>query len=242
MKKSIQILIFILSIFIFCSCNQNKINETSSTSTETSQTEQTSQMEETSQTEETSSAESSPQTEQTEQQILLPQSFVSPEDEVKITKTFTGVNAYGMRMDISVQGYASESLGMDFYLKSNEENAFEFTLTNGMELDAWQFAPCIAMQFWFDVAESEQGGQIIKLYYTDMMTFAQAVSYNELPIGEVQTQRVRLYPADWQGSEENVCVRSGIVSFPYRFEGRGYGNTHSVSIELSYTEVFVSAD
>lgn len=241
MKKSIpKILIFILSIFIFCSCNQNKINETSSTSTETSQTEQTSQ------TEETSSAESSSQTEQTEQQILLPQSFVSPEDEVKITKTFTGVNAYGMRMDISVQGYASESLGMDFYLKSNEENAFEFTLTNGMELDAWQFAPCIAMQFWFDVAESEQGGQIIHLYYTDMMSFAQGTSYNELPIGEVQTQSVRLYPADWQDAEENVCVRSGIVIFPYRFEpyvsGGKSDNTHSVSIELSYAEVFVSAD
>ena len=235
MKRLLLMLfVLVLSVFILCACNQNEMDETSFPSAETSQTERTSQ------------TESSSETEQTEQQILLPQSFVSPEDEIKITKTFTGVNEYGMRMDISVQGYASESLGMDFYLKSNEENAFEFTLTNGMELDAWQFAPCIAMQFWFDVAESEQGGQIIKLYYTDMMTFAQAASYNELPIGEVQTQRVRLYPADWQGAEENVCVRSGIVSFPYRLEpyvsGKGYDNTHSVSIELSYTEVFVSAD
>ena len=227
MKKSIpQILIFILSIFIFCSCNQNKIDETFLSSTEALQTEQTLQ------------TESSSETEQPE----LPQSFVSPEDEVKITKTFTGVNEYGMRMDISVQGYASESLGMDFYLKSNEENAFEFTLTNGMELDAWQFAPCIAMQFWFDVAESEQGGHIIDLYDTDMMSFAHEISFNKIAVGEVKTQRVRLWPTDWQGAEENVRVRSGIVSFPYRFEGRGYGNTHSVSIELSYTEVFVSAD
>ncbi len=248
-KLLLTLFVLVLSAFSLCACNQNEIDETSFSSTDASQTEQTSEaeettkMEQTSETEETFETESSSETEQTEPPVLLPQSFVSPVDEIKVTKTVSGVNIYGMRMNIFVQGYASESLGMDFYLKSNEENAFEFTLTNGTDEDIWQFAPDLTHRFWFDVAESEQGGQLIDLYYTDMMGFAHVLSFNKIAVGEVKTQSVRLWSADWQNAEENVCVRSGVIVFPYQLTDVYIGgNTHSVSIDFSYTEVFVSDD
>ena len=231
MKKLVLTLIVLaLGALSLCACDQSVTDATSVSS-----------MKETAKTEQTSSTEETSETEQTDVSLVFPQSFVSPTDEIKVTKTVSGVNIYGMRMNIFVQGYASESLGMDFYLKSNEENAFEFTLMNGTDEDIWQFAPCLAYNFYYDVEASEQGGQIIDLYYTDMMSFAQAESFIELAVGEVKTQRVRLWSAAWQNAEENVCVRSGVIVFPYQLtDGYIGGNTHSVSIDFSYTEVFVS--
>ena len=59
-----------------------------------------------------------------------PKGFVSPADEISATKTFTASNEDGLVMEITLHGYASESLGEEFYVKSNEYFRAHVKITN----------------------------------------------------------------------------------------------------------------
>ena len=56
--------------------------------------------------------------------------FVSPTDEIRTSKVFTVSDTQNVTMTLTVYGYASKSLGMDFYVKSNEFTVCDFVITN----------------------------------------------------------------------------------------------------------------
>ena len=56
--------------------------------------------------------------------------FIAPPDEQKTVFTVTQTNADGVCMKISVSGYRSESLGKEFYLKSNEYVIIDVEIQN----------------------------------------------------------------------------------------------------------------
>ena len=56
--------------------------------------------------------------------------FASPEDEERTTKTFTVKNEDDIEMRVLFYGYKSESLGMDFYVKSHEWIEAEVQIIN----------------------------------------------------------------------------------------------------------------
>ncbi len=67
--------------------------------------------------------------------------FESPVDEVKATSSRTDRDRNGLAMTVTFHGYASESLGMDFYLKSNEYFTVDVTLENNTGYDIHQYQP-----------------------------------------------------------------------------------------------------
>lgn len=62
--------------------------------------------------------------------LPTPQGFLSPADETTATKTFTAGNEDGLEMEIVLHGYKSESLGEEFYAKSNGYFSANVKITN----------------------------------------------------------------------------------------------------------------
>ena len=74
-----------------------------------------------------------PETSNTDNRVITQpsvQGFVSPSDEMNATKSFSASNEGGLVMEITLHGYASESLGEEFYVKSNEYFRADVKLTN----------------------------------------------------------------------------------------------------------------
>ncbi|MBQ8496451.1 MAG: hypothetical protein IJ489_03225 [Clostridia bacterium] len=76
-------------------------------------------------------AETTDTTESTENPPVTPApvGFISPDDEIETTKTFFKEND-DIRLEFTFYGYASESLGEEFYLKSNERIRASAKATN----------------------------------------------------------------------------------------------------------------
>lgn len=67
-------------------------------------------------------------------------SFVSPSDEIRTTKVFTAQNADGIKMEVTIHGYASESQ-QTFYVKNNEYFLVDVQITNTSENTFYQWLP-----------------------------------------------------------------------------------------------------
>ena len=87
-----------------CSCATTDTTETTDT-TDTTQTTETSGTQET---------------------VIPEDIFISPDDEEKTTKTIVTENDDGMKMEVIIHGYKSESLGKDFYVKNNAVWNFKY--------------------------------------------------------------------------------------------------------------------
>lgn len=88
---------------------------------------------------ETTSSESSASA--TELPIVEPPA-VAPADEVRAQRTFSVSEApNGITLEVTVYGYSSETLGKDFYVKSNEFFRADVKVTNTSEKSFWQFLP-----------------------------------------------------------------------------------------------------
>ena len=88
---------------------------------------------------ETTSSESSASA--TELPIVEPPA-VAPADEVRVQRTFSVSEApNGITLEVTVYGYSSETLGKDFYVKSNEFFRADVKVTNTSEKSFRQFLP-----------------------------------------------------------------------------------------------------
>lgn len=67
---------------------------------------------------------------------------VAPADEVRAQQTFSvSETPDGITLEVTVYGYSSETLGKDFYVKSNEFFRADVKVTNTSEKSFWQFLP-----------------------------------------------------------------------------------------------------
>ena len=64
-----------------------------------------------------------------------------PSDEKEVTKTIITENADGMKMEITLHGYASEKLEKEFYVKHNEIVTMDVKITNTSDHTNRQFLP-----------------------------------------------------------------------------------------------------
>lgn len=63
---------------------------------------------------------------------------VAPADEVRVQRTFSVSEApNGITLEVTVYGYSSETLGKDFYVKSNEFFRADVKVTNTSEKSFW---------------------------------------------------------------------------------------------------------
>ena len=67
--------------------------------------------------------------------------FISPEDEESTVYTVTQTDENGLKLEITLHGYKSESLGKEFYVKNNEYFIADVKLTNESETPVYQFLP-----------------------------------------------------------------------------------------------------
>ncbi len=67
--------------------------------------------------------------------------FISPEDEESTTYTVTQTDENGLKLEVTLHGYKSESLGKEFYVKSNEYCLADVKLTNESDTPVYQFLP-----------------------------------------------------------------------------------------------------
>ena len=143
MKKLITMILLSAMLLSFASCNSTcnredctcNMEETSSSSTATTET--TEHM----QTTDTSTTNDTTETSNTEE-IIVPEIFFDvPADEKEITKTIVTENADGMKMELTLHGYASESLEKNFYVKHNEVIRIDAKIVNGSEKTYHQFLP-----------------------------------------------------------------------------------------------------
>ena len=67
--------------------------------------------------------------------------FVSPEDEESAVYTVTQTDENGLKLEVTLHGYKSESLGKEFYVKNNAYFIADVKLTNESETPVYQFLP-----------------------------------------------------------------------------------------------------
>ncbi len=120
MKKILTMLLLSAMLVSFASCNTNNTDNT--TSTADSSTETTDATTDNGGTNDTTM-------------------FVSPSDETNVTKTIVKENEDGIKMEITLYGYASERLGKEFYVKHDEYINAEVKITNGSDSSYYQTMP-----------------------------------------------------------------------------------------------------
>ena len=134
MKKIISMLLLLAMLVSFASCHTSDMEETSSSAATTDTTETT----EFSQTTDTSETTDTTETSNTADIVNF---FEVPSDEKDVTKTIVTENTDGMKMEITLHGYASEKLEKEFYVKHNEIVTMDVKITNTSDHTNRQFLP-----------------------------------------------------------------------------------------------------
>ena len=121
MKKTL-LLLLILSLILCCfvSCRTGTPNETTSDAMG-----------------DTTSATTSGSTEPP----VVDKDFVSPNDEESTVYTVTKTDENGLKLEVTLHGYKSKTLGKDFYVKNNEYFLVDVKLTNESENAFYQWLP-----------------------------------------------------------------------------------------------------
>ncbi len=246
MKKTLlKFLCLTLSAILLISCG-NPAESSTTESTAVSTTETTTEPSQTT-TSETTTAPTLP----------TPEYFVSPEDEAQATKTFTATNKDGIEVNLIVYGYASENLGMDFYVKSSEPILIVSKITNKSTSAIYQTTPHNDRNYFYftsDIADS-QGNSLRKdpLYFN---IFADAHSTASLEPSETRTQPIHLFAGrSYQTSDtqeildtsyhneyylypesiytDGICHFSGTIDLHYRYEKDSHPDTQSISCDIA---------
>lgn len=198
--------------------------------------------------------------------------FVIPEDETRTVYTVSDENADGLKMEVTVHGYQSESLGKDFYVKNNEYFLVDVKVTNTSENPLWQWLPtsCRALmgtphnhEIEFDLSyggyklhSSSHGFACPSLI--DVWKLESGVTYEwhlKLTAGEVKNG-IDDYDLPFDGEsyragivlyEEDIysegsCTFAGAFSFDYKLSEEKGLNTASLSVPMEIDVVFVSAE
>lgn len=198
--------------------------------------------------------------------------FLIPEDETEVLRTVSADNADGLRMEITVHGYQSESLNKDFYVKNNEYFLVDVKVTNTSENPLWQWLPtyCRTLmgtphnhEIKFDLSHgkyqldsSSHGFACPDLI--DVWKLEPGVTYEwhlKLAAGEVKNG-IDDYDLPFDGEsyragivlyEEDIysegsCTFAGAFSFDYKLSEEKGLNTTSLSVPMEIDVVFVSAE
>lgn len=195
-------------------------------------------------TEQTTTTEEPPQT--TTEPYVEPKPvnhFVSPVDEVRTSKTFIYTDLLReATLSCTVYGYASKSLGMDFYLKSNEFAITELSVVNHQQYQIFQTLKETEKNssYLFDINVQDRMGERISILYgeKDFEDFQKKDKLYSNPTityideGQVFSKNCSLFigtyaltdagtlqytPCDPMiYTEDYICHYNTTLSFPYR--------------------------
>ena len=196
--------------------------------------------------------------------------FISPSDEESAVYTVTQTDGNGLKLEVTLHGYKSESLGKEFYVKNNEYFLADVKLTNESSTPVYQWLPtaCREMspahnhEIKFDIANGDYKLNSSSFGFacperTDLWTVEPGASYEwqlKLAVGEQQNGKQDL-PADGTGYAagiklyekdiftDHICAFEGNFSFAYRKNEPNEDDTandSSVSVPLSIEVVYVS--
>ena len=196
--------------------------------------------------------------------------FTSPTDEEKAVYTVSHVNMDEIKIEVTVHGYQSESLGKDFYVKSNEYILADVKVTNLSQDPIYQFLPTHCREgaiphnheIGFDLSH---GDYALHSPYSvfdcnaliDVWTLNAGESHEwtlKLAAGEVVTFGDFDLPADGFAQHSGIalydetvytdgsCTFSGAFFFDYKKTNKDGPNNYTVSVPCSIDTVYVSAE
>ena len=145
--------------------------------------------------------------------------FISPSDEESAVYTVTQTDGNGLKLEVTLHGYKSESLGKEFYVKNNEYFLADVKLTNESSTPVYQWLPtaCREMspahnhEIKFDIANGDYKLNSSSFGFacperTDLWTVEPGASYEwqlKLAAGDPHNTLVSWKP------EENAPLESG---------------------------------
>lgn len=190
--------------------------------------------------------------------------FISPDDEEKTTKTFMTENDDGMKMEVIVHGYKSESLGKEFYVKNNEFICIDAVITNDSENVYKQFLPTYchgSHTHEIDVDITDGNGH--KLIVSDAYQGCpEAIQIWEIAAGAQYGFKTKYVAGKyvWGNTDGNqldiftlydssiytdgVCAFSGTVSFDYypdEGDAETYKNILMLTADIAFEVVYQGA-
>lgn len=251
-----RILFLLLSVSIVLSCFvscKHDVTETSDTTTNLQQSEET-----------TGTSGKEPPIEPPEV------SFVSPSDEEIAFLTVASSNSDGIKLEVTLHGYKSESLGKDFYVKSNEYVLADVKITNTSDTSVYQILPTYCREsaephnHEISFTISNKDGYFLNSSsfgfacptMIDVWEIESGKNYEwtlKLAAGKIQSQEYDL-PADGKGTSSGIklygsdiytnasCIFNGEIGFDYAHENLGTDtiNEYAIQVELSVEFVYVS--
>ena len=197
--------------------------------------------------------------------------FTAPADESRAEYTVSSSTADGLKMEITVHGYKSESLNKDFYVKNNEYFLVDVKVTNASEKPLWQWLPTDCRngadphnhEIYFDISCGEYALGSSSFGFDcptaiDIWKLEPGETYEwqlKLAAGEEKWEWDGAYdlPADGTGNcagislydqaiySDGVCAFSGDFSFDYGLSMED-SNDRSLSVPMEIDVVFVSSE
>ena len=196
--------------------------------------------------------------------------FTAPADESRAEYTVSSSTADGLKMEITVHGYKSESLNKDFYVKNNEYFLVDVKVTNESENELYQWLgsycrhslePSHNHEIGFDISHGEYQLHSSSFGFVcpmaiDVWMLEPGATYKwqlKLAAGEMQSGTDYDLPADVSGHYEGivlydeaiytdgVCTFAGEISFGY-MKTKGDLNDFFLSVPMEIDVVFVSSE
>ena len=255
MKKILSLCLILVMLLSITSCGGSEETTASDAGETTTDTTQTSVTTDTTQTTETSGT----------QETVIPEDvFVSPDDEEKTTKTIVAENDDGMKMEVIIHGYKSESLGKEFYVKNNEFIRIDAVITNDSENVYKQFLPTYchgSHTHEIDVDITDGNGH--RLTVSDVLEGCpEAIQIWEIAAGAKYGFKTKYVAGKyvWGNTDGNqldiftlydssiytdgVCAFSGTVSFDYypdEGDDETYKNTLTLKAGVAFEVVYQGA-
>ena len=200
------------------------------------------------------------------QETVIPEDiFISPDDETKTTKTIVTENDDGMKMEVIIQGYKSESSGKEFYVKNNEFICIDVVIINHSENIYKQFLPtCCHGSHTHEIDMDITDGNGHRLTVSDVLEGCPtAIQIWEIAANGAQYGFKTKYVAGeyvWGNTEgdmleaftlydssiytDGVCDFAGTVSFDYYLGEDGdetYKNTLTLTADVAFEIVYCGA-
>ena len=171
--------------------------------------------------------------------------FISPEDEEAAVYTAVQSSEDGLKLEVTLHGYKSESLGKAFYVKNNEYFLVDVKLTNESDTPVYQFLPTSCRdctpahnhEISFDLASGESKLNSSSFGFvcaekTDLWTVKPGESYEwqlKLAAGEQKLESDVIFPS---GDKENT--EGGKNEFGGNREDAENGNTAANGGNMDY--------
>lgn len=195
---------------------------------------------------------------------VIDKNFISPVDEQAAVYYISKVCSDGLKLEVTLHGYQSESLDKSFYVKNNEYFLADIKITNESDTDLYQILPTFCRnqttlpshnhEIKFDIFNGEYKLHSSSFGFAcgdliDIWTIEAGKSYEwQLKLaagepgddGDLQADgvgaKIKLY--DKTVFTDHVCVFDGEFSFDYKktkgFEADGNTVSVPVSIEMVY--------